>query len=114
MPEEIFILGLVGIVSGTSLIAFIAWNIFSVIRSKTGGSSKGGELDPQFFRALSEFKKSTERRMTNLETIVADLEEERIRVPSQEGEILIEPEEVREPKKESPKNDSNLRNMLDK
>ena len=71
-----------------------------------------GDINPQFFKALAEFKKTTERRITNLEAIVSDLEEERIRIPDASettGEIEIEDEEIRGKNKES---DGNLRNML--
>lgn len=115
MDEERFIISLVAIVFGTALTGFVLHNVFSIIKSwinrKSGTSS--GDINPQFFKALGEFKKTTERRMSNLETIVSDLEEEKIRIPessSSTGEIEIENTKVRSaPAK---KDDSNLRNML--
>ena len=114
MSEEEFILSLAGIVFGIGLAGFIVYNIFSLIKlainKKSNASSR--DLNPQFFKALGEFKKNTERRITNLEAIVSDLEEEKIKVPdsTSAGEIKIENKSVRSPSKKEEKN--NLRNML--
>lgn len=114
MSDEEFIISLVAIVFGTGFVSFLFWNFFSLIKTwinrKHGGQQS--QINPQFFKALGEFKKSTERRLTNLEAIVADLEEEQIRIPDSSGEIEIEPKEVRSSKKENRENDGNLRNML--
>ena len=114
MPEEVFILALAGIVFGTSLVGFVLWNIFNLIKQKMNqGNSSSGDINPQFFKALGEFKKTTERRISNLEAIVSELEEEKIRIPESSestGEIEIEDEEVRSASKQ--KDDNNLRNML--
>ena len=78
------------------------------------GNKSTGEINPQFFKALGEFKKNTERRIANLEAIVNDLEEEKIRIMESSestGDIEIEDEDVRSEVKEKDKN--NLRNMLD-
>ena len=114
MQEEEFILGLVAIVFGIGLTGFFLHNVFSLVKTwinRKSGSS--GDINPQFFKALGEFKKSTERRIANLEAIVSELEEEKIRIPESadsNAEITIEDEEVRsEAKKED---NSNLRNML--
>ncbi len=112
MPEEIFVLALASIVFGSGLVIFIVKNIFDIIKAKQGRKEGSGNINPQFFKALGDFKKTTERRLTNLEAIVSDLEEERIRIPDSPGEIEIEPESIRSPKKDSDKGDSNLRNML--
>ncbi len=115
MQEEEFIVALVGIIFGIGLAGFFLHNVFSLIKTwinrKSGSSS--GDINPQFFKALGEFKKSTERRIANLEAIVSELEEEKIRIPESadsNAEITIEDQEVRaEAKKED---NSNLRNML--
>lgn len=115
MQEEEFILGLVAIVFGIGLTGFFLHNVFSLVKTwinrKSGSSS--GDINPQFFKALGEFKKSTERRIANLEAIVSELEEQKIRIPESadsNAEITIEDQEVRtEAKKED---NSNLRNML--
>ena len=111
MPEEIFILSIAAIIFGTGITIFVLKNIFDIIKARTNRKETSGHINPQFFKALSEFKKTTERRITNLETIVSDLEEEKIRVPDSSGEIEIEPLEVRSAKDNDEK-DSNLRNML--
>ncbi len=115
MQEEEFILGLVAIVFGIGLTGFFLHNVFSLVRSwinrKSGASS--GDINPQFFKALGEFKKTTERRIANLEAIVSEIEEEKIRITDSSdslGEISIEENEVRSPSKNDDK--SNLRNML--
>lgn len=115
MDEERFIISLIGIVLGTGLAGFVLHNVFSIIKSwinrKSGTSS--GDINPQFFKALGEFKKTTERRVTNLEAIISEFEEEKIRIPDGKdttGEISIEKKDVRtSSKKDDP---SNLRNML--
>lgn len=112
MQEEQFIIALAAIVFGMGLAGFIFKNIFDIIKAKINRGEGSGNINPQFFKALGDFKKTTERRLANLETIVSDLEEERIRIPDSAGEIEIEPESVRSPKKDSDKGDSNLRNML--
>lgn len=113
MPEEVFILALVGIVFGSGLVGAVMYGIYSLIKAKINqGSNSSGDINPQFFKALGEFKKTTERRLTNLEAIVSDIEEEKIRISdtSSASDITIEEEEVRG--KDSGEDDSNLKNML--
>jgi len=115
MGEEEFIISLVAIVFGTGFAGFLFYGFFSLIKTwinrKSGNSQQ--EINPQFFKALGDFKKTTERRITNLESIVADLEEEKILISdSGAGEIEIEDEEVRSPDKKKKDDNSNLRNML--
>tara|TARA_R110002096_G_scaffold237751_6_gene428639 strand:- start:1747 stop:2088 length:342 start_codon:yes stop_codon:yes gene_type:complete len=111
MSSEIFVIALAAIGFGSGLIFFIVKNIFDVIKTRSNTKEAPGQIDPQFFKALSEFKKTTERRITNLETIVSDIEEEKIRVPDSNGVIEIEPLEVRSAE-DKDENGSNLRNML--
>lgn len=115
MQEEEFILGLVAIVFGIGLTGFFLHNVFSIVRSwiNRKSSAGSGDINPQFFKALGEFKKTTERRIANLEAIVSDLEEEKIRIPEEAdslGEITIEEKNLRSSAKKDDK--SNLRNML--
>lgn len=115
MGDQEFIIALVAITFGIGLSAFLFWNVFSLIKAwiNRKSHSAASELNPQFFKALREFKKSTERRITNLEAIIADLEEEQIRVPETDsfsGKIEIEDKEVRS--KENDNYGGNLRNML--
>ncbi|MEO9887854.1 MAG: hypothetical protein ABJR05_05545 [Balneola sp.] len=112
MPEEIFIIILAAIVFGTGFVTYIAKKTFEINKIKAMKDKSSGEINPQFFKALGDFKKNTERRISNLESIVADLEEEKIRVHDEQssGDIEIEEKEVRS--SEDKEDDSNLRNML--
>ena len=117
MPEEILIISIVAIVFGTGLTALVLTGIYKLIMAKINQGNKGGsgDINPQFFKALGEFKKNTERRLSNLEEIVTDIEEERYLVD--EGgksmpEIEIEEQEVRSYSKKGKEDDGNLRNML--
>ncbi|MCG8373236.1 MAG: hypothetical protein MI700_06865 [Balneolales bacterium] len=114
MSEEELLISIVAIVFGVGFAGFLFHNIFSLIRAaiEKRNSAASGDINPQFFKALGEFKRQTERRIANLESIVTELEEEKIRISDSEdssGEIEIEPEEVRKPQKDE---NSNLRNML--
>lgn len=114
MSEQEFIIALAAIVGGIGFAIFIFYNIFNLIQSwinrKSGSSSQ--EINPQFFKALGEFKKNTERRLTNLESIVTELDEERYLVSESDDapKIEIEDEKIRST---SEKGESgNLKNML--
>ena len=116
MQEEEFIVALVAIVFGIGLTGFFLHNVFGLIKAWINGKSgsSSGDLNPQFFKALGEFKKTTERRITNLEAIVSEIEEDKMRFPEYSdslGEITNENNEVRSSAKIDDK--SNLRNMLD-
>ena len=114
-PEE-FMLAAIGIVGGLGFAGFIFWNIFSLIKQWINRKSGNSQLDPQFFRALGEFKKKTERKISTLEAKIEELEEERYRLSDEDqesmGDIEIEEQEIRSSSKEDRDNDSNLRNML--
>lgn len=116
MPEEIMIVSLVGIIFGTGLIALVFTGLYKLIRAKIDqGKNQQGQINPQFFKALGDFKKNTERRIAVLEEKVSDLEEERYRIEDSEesiGDIEIEEDEVRSPANSTDESDSNLRNML--
>ena len=113
MPGEIFIISIVAIVFGTGLIGLVSYGIYKLVKAKIDQGNRGaGQIDPQFFRALGDFKKKTEKRLSNLEAIVTDLEEERYLLDENEGDqsIEIESEDVRSGKEEA--GGGNLRNML--
>lgn len=113
MTDEEFVLSILGIVAGTAMVGIIFGGIFSVIKTWINRKNKSAasDLDPQFFRALSEFKRKTEHRLSNLEAIVTDTDENQDKISSApEIEIEIESENTR--KKEEKKEDGNLRNML--
>lgn len=116
MPEEILAIIIVSIVFGTSLIALIFTGIYKLIKAKINqGNNQQGQINPQFFKALGEFKKKTERRLSNLEEVVSDIEEERYRISDSEeqlGDIEIEEEEIRSSSEKQEEDDGNLRNML--
>lgn len=116
MPEEIMILSIVAIVFGTALTGLVLTGIYKLIKAKIDqGNKVSGDINPQFFKALGEFKKNTERRLSSLEEAVADIEEERYLVDDGEKsmpEIEIEEEEVRSSSKKERDEDGNLRNML--
>jgi len=111
MTDEEFVLSILGIVAGTAVVGIIFGGVFSVIKTwiNRKNKSSASDLDPQFFRALSEFKRKTEHRLSNLEAIVTDTGEGSDEISSA-PEIEIENEDTR--KKEEKKEDGNLRNML--
>jgi len=115
MSEEELVISVVAIVFGIGFAGFIMYNIFSLIRASIERKHKSqtGDLDPQFFRALADFKKTTERRLNNVEAIVTDLEEDHIRISdSSEATSEIEIEEKSQRSPSEKKQDGNLRNML--
>ncbi|WP_428235729.1 hypothetical protein [Gracilimonas sp.] len=116
MPNEIVLLSIIAIIFGTGLVSLVLTGIYKLIKAKIDQGSGGrSEINPQFFKALGEFKKNTERRLSNLEEIVSDIEEERYLVDDGEKsmpEIEIEEEEVRSSSKKEKDDDGNLRNML--
>jgi hypothetical protein len=116
MPFEIMVVAIVAIVFGTGLVGLVLTGIYKLIKAKIDqGRGGGSEINPQFFKALGEFKKNTERRLSNLEEIVSDMEEERYLVDDTGKtmpEIEIEEEEVRSSSKKEKDDDGNLRNML--
>jgi len=111
MTDEEFVLSILGIVAGTAIVGIVFGGIFSVIKTwiNRKNKSSASDLDPQFFRALSEFKRKTEHRLSNLEAIVTDDDADPDKISSA-PEIEIESENTR--KKENKKEDGNLRNML--
>ncbi|MEX0720591.1 MAG: hypothetical protein WD059_07980 [Balneolaceae bacterium] len=113
MPFEIMVVSIIAIIFGTGLVAFVLGGIYRLIKAKIDQGNSTGEINPQFFKALSEFKKNTERRLTNLEAIASDLEEERYRVSdSDEDNSQIEIEDEKTRSSSTKESDGNLRNML--
>lgn len=115
MSEQEFILALVAVVGGIGFAGFIMYNVFSLIRTaierKKSPASSG--IDPQFFRALADFKKSTESRLNNLETIISQEEDDLTLVDTTfEENRSIEIEEEHESIDVKKAQDGNLRNML--
>jgi len=116
MSGEEFVLAMIGILGGLGFAGFLFWNVFSLIKQWIHRKSGNSQLDPQFFRALGEFKKKTERKISTLEAKIEELEEERYRLSDEEqesmGDIEIEEQEIRSSSEKDRDNDSNLRNML--
>jgi hypothetical protein len=117
MSFEEMVVSVIAIVGGLGFAAFLFWGIYSLIKQWINRKSGNTDLDPQFFKALGEFKKKTERRISNLEAIISDMEEEQYQLKESEehksmGEIEIEEEKVRTDKNTDQESDSNLRNML--
>jgi hypothetical protein len=117
MTEEEFIIALVGIVFGTVIAGIFIGSFFQVIKTWINRNKSDTELDPRFFKALSEFKRNTEKRLSNLEAIVLsddqfELDEVPLNIKKEEASsIEIEEEEVRGSKsKSSEKESGNLRN----
>lgn len=112
MPEEIFIIIITGILSLSVFLIYVVKKEFEIKKIEATKGQLKDEINPNFLKAISDFKKNTERRIANLESIVADLEEEKIRIQEPtEGEITIEEKNLQSQKKED-EGDSNLRNML--
>lgn len=115
MSGEEFIIAMVAIIGGLGFAGFLFWNIFGLIKQWINRKSGNSEINPQFFKALGEFKKNTERRLSNLEAIVSDLEEENYRLDETHetmSDIEIEEKEVRSSSNKGKDSDGNLRNML--
>ena len=115
MSEEEVIIALVAVIGGIGFLSFVMHNIFSLIRTaierKKSPTSSG--IDPQFFRALADFKKSTESRLNNLETIISEEEDDLTLVDTAfEENRSIEIEEEHESIDVKKAQDGNLRNML--
>ena len=115
MWDEDLIIALVAVIGGIGFLSFVMHNIFSLIRTaierKKSPASSG--IDPQFFRALADFKKSTESRLNNLETIISEEEDDLTLVDTTfEENRSIEIEEEHESIDVKKAQDGNLRNML--
>ena len=116
MSEQELIFALVAVVAAIGFAGFFMYNVFSLIRTaierKKSPASSG--IDPQFFRALAEFKKSTESRLNNIETIISQDEDDLTLVdktfePSGSIEIEEEHESIAIKKAQD---GGNLKNML--
>lgn len=92
MSGEEFILAIVAIVSGTALVGYVLGKIFGLIKMWLEGRSGGGNLEEHFNRlgkAFVQHKKEMERRVQNLEAIIADddAEPKQLNEPSRAIEI---------------------------
>ena len=119
MSFEEMVVAIVASVGGIALVGYVFAKITGLISSWIN-RNKGGVPDEEFdrlARAFMEHKKDTQRRLKNLEAIIADEDEvsggsqsnKQIEAPKKSIEI-----EDRETQKEESgsKDDNNLRNML--
>ncbi|MFA5670294.1 MAG: hypothetical protein WC967_13715 [Balneolaceae bacterium] len=111
-----FAIAIVAIVGGLGFATFLFWNFFNLIKmwiNRKSGNSIPDNIDPKFLAALSKFKKDTERRITNLETIISDLETQSIQVHKTASNThKIELESDANIPKQAQEDGSKLRNML--
>lgn len=109
-----FVIAIIAIIGGVGLAGYIFSNIFKLLRTWLGGN-KSAYDDETFERLANAFirhKKETEKRLQNLEAIVADED-----IDSASAQKLEEPRKSIEiedtsDKKSSTNNSGDLRNML--
>lgn len=112
------LIGLVAVVGGLGLGAFIFGSIFSLIRAKINRNNLDEEAFNRLARAFMKYKKDSERRIRNLEAIIAGDEKEPISISAKSTkkadapERTIEIEDAPLEKEDSVNQNSNLRNML--
>lgn len=115
MSDQEFVIALAAIAFGTGLALFVLGNIFSIIKKWIERNNKSSEMTPELLKALSDFRKNAERRITNLEAIVSDWEEEKIlisnKVPKKDS-VEIDEEKPSDQGSDSSREHNNLKNML--
>lgn len=115
MPEDAFILAI--IFGGVITIVFLSI-VGSIINNWIKrGSGKNLTENKEFLAALREFKEKTDRRLTNLEAIVTDENplksgSSKKMTDKKEQKSAIQIEVENESNKESEKQSSKLKNML--
>lgn len=115
MPEEAFILAIIfGSVISIVFLSVVGSIINNWIKRGSGNNLTGNK---EFLGALREFKEKTDRRLTNLEAIVTD--DNRVKSEStkkvsdkKEQNSAIQIEMENDSNKESEKQSSKLKNML--
>lgn len=111
MGDEEFVLALMGIIAGTVIASVFFGGFFSVVKTWINRKKSDSQIDPQFFKALSDFKRGTERRLASLENIVTSTEDDSV-ATKEPPSIQIEDTEVRGSSAKQ-KGGGNLRNMLE-
>lgn len=115
MPEEAFILAIIfGSVISIVFLSVVGSIINNWIKR---GSGKNLAESKEFLAALREFKEKTDRRLTNLEAIVTDespvkIESRKKVTDKKEQKSAIQIEMENDSNKESEKQSSKLKNML--
>lgn len=112
-PPEFFIAA-IAIIAGTGLAAYIFGNIFKLIKTWLNrGSGYDEETFERLARAFMQHKKDTERRIQNLEAIVADESDSKsTKKQIEQARKTIEIEDEEGEKESNSKSGNNLRNML--
>lgn len=109
------LIGLVAVLGGLGLGAFIFGSIFSLIRARINRNNFDEEAFNRLARAFMKHKKESEQRIQNLEAIIAGDDEPKFELQSSRNEediksIEIEDAEPQNVRRET--DDNNLRNML--
>lgn len=122
MSFEEMVVALVGAIGGIALVGFIVAKVTGLIKAWLNRNSS--EIREEDFnrlaKAFMEYKKDTQRRLQNLEAIVADEDtasdssqsSKQIEAPKKSIEIEDRDSEKEESKSKSENGDNNLRNML--
>lgn len=119
-PQAIAVLSIIfGSVVSIVFIAVVGGIIKTWVKNKSGTNLSENE---EFLSALREFKEKTDRRLSNLETIVTDerepdflserSEEKKLNTEKQNDHLEIELEDEPENDKESGSGSGKLKNML--
>lgn len=115
-PEELAVVGIVfGSIVSIVFLVVIGSIIKTWVKRKSGGNLSE---NPEFLAALREFKEKTDRRLSNLETIVADEHPKQVSSGSKDTQkkrgrdSSIEIEIDEEQDNEGSGEKSNLKNML--
>lgn len=114
MSFEEMVVSIIALVGGIGLVALIFMRITTLIKSwiDRKKSSYNTEEFDRLRKEFHQYKKNTERRIQNLEAIIAEVEEEQETGALKEAEQTIElPPEEKNEEKESHSN-PNLKNML--
>lgn len=114
MGDEVFI---VAIVFGSIITIVFLGILGSVLKAWAKRGSQDITKNQEFLAALREFKEKTDRRLSNIEAIIADekpapaqKKKEPAKIENQKSAIEIELED--EQTAEEPNKSSKLRNML--
>lgn len=125
MSEEEMMVALFAIIGGLTFTGYVFTKIFGLVKAWIDRNNSGIHADDfnRLAKAFMKHKNDSERRIQNLEAIIADEEAEpTIRAPEDTDQLntpsqSIEMEEPSRPQNETGEennrgNDSNLRNML--
>lgn len=115
MSFEEMVVALVGAIGAFALVGYLSAKTFGLIRAWIDRNKSGydDEAFDRLAKAFIEHKKNTERRIQNLEAIIADSEE---KSDTSKPQKLEEPKhssiEIDDQKADSNTENNNLKNML--